>query len=62
MAKTSKKQLESIARLHREKTTTVLLRFSNEGDREILEKLNTVGNKVGYIRGLIRQDLEKNTH
>lgn len=61
MAKTSQKQLDSIARLHREKTTTVLLRFSNEGDREILEKLNSVGNKVGYIRGLIQQDIEKKT-
>ena len=59
MAKTDQKRLESIARLHRENTITVLLRLHKENDRAIIDKLNSVGNKVGYIRGLILEDLER---
>lgn len=59
MAKTDQKRLDSIARLHRENTTTVLLRLHKDNDRAIIDKLNSVGNKVGYIRGLILEDLKK---
>ena len=31
--------------------------FSLENDREIIEKLDSVENKAGYVRGLIAKDI-----
>lgn len=59
MAKTSQKQLDAIKRLHKENTVTVLLRLHKDSDRVIIDRLNSVENKVGYVRDLIMQDIEK---
>lgn len=40
-------------------TTTVLLRLNYNTDADILEKLNQVNSKMGYIKTLIREDLKK---
>lgn len=39
-------------------TTQMMLKFNNTLDADILERLNEVGNRQGYIKRLIRNDLE----
>ena len=39
-------------------TTQMMLKFNNTLDADILERLKEVGNKQGYIKRLIRSDLE----
>ncbi len=38
-------------------TTRYQLKLNNETDKDIIEKLNTVKSKQGYIKELIRRDL-----
>ena len=40
-------------------TRQVSLTLNTKTDKDILTKLNTVGNKQGYIKGLIREDIAK---
>lgn len=40
-------------------TTTVLLRLNYNTDADILERLDLVDSKMGYIKTLIREDLKK---
>lgn len=40
-------------------TTTVLLRLNYNTDADILERLDLVDSKMGYIKALIREDLKK---
>ena len=59
MAKKTKAQLKSIAKFNREKTRAVLIRLNVNTDKDILEKLETVPSKQGYVKKLIRDDIEK---
>ena len=43
---------------NREHTKTYLLRFNCKTDKDIIEKLNHVENKMGYLKYLIREDLK----
>lgn len=38
-------------------TVTYLLRFNKKTDPDIIEHMNSVGNKMAYIKRLIRADL-----
>lgn len=65
MAKTlrEKNQMECNVRA-REKyqknsTTSIAIRFMNNTESDLLEKLNSVDNKAGYIKRLIREDMER---
>lgn len=40
------------------KTTSVAIRFMNNTESDLLEYLNAVDNKAGYIKALIRADME----
>lgn len=40
-------------------TTQIVLKLNNGTDADILEKLNEVPNRQGYIKNLIRKDLER---
>lgn len=40
-------------------TTTVLLRLNYNTDADILERLDLVDSKMGYIKKLIREDLKR---
>ena len=40
-------------------TKQVPLRFNLKTDADILEKLDSVPNKLGYIKSLIRADIER---
>lgn len=41
------------------KTKSVRLEFNIEHDADIIARLNEVGNRQGYIKELIRQDMKK---
>ena len=41
----------------KEKTTSLNIRLINNTEQDIIEKLASVPNKSGYIKNLIRQDI-----
>lgn len=49
-------QLKAAAKYKKNNTTTVLLRFNNKTDSDILNVLQNCNNKNGYIKKLIRDD------
>lgn len=40
-------------------TRQILLKLNLKTDRDILEKLDSVGNRQGYIKRLIREDMSR---
>ena len=52
-------QPESKTKWDKENTTVVTMKLNNNQDADIIEKLNSVGNKQGYIKQLIRGDIAK---
>ena len=46
-------------RYNKAKTTTVLLRLNKSTDADIIERLEQEKNKTGYIKSLIRVDIER---
>lgn len=56
---TSKAQIQAVDRFNKEKTRCVLLRLNLSTDKDILEKLDSVPTKMGYIKELIRADITK---
>jgi hypothetical protein len=48
-------------RYNREKTKTYTFRCSEKYDEDIIEWLNGHENKAGYIKQLIRDDIQKET-
>lgn len=39
--------------------TQIKFSFNNKTDADIIEKLNNIGNKQGYIKDLIRKDIKE---
>lgn len=60
MAKTSDSNLRAIQKFTKEKTVSVNLRLNKSTDADIIAKLESVPSKMGYIKALIRADMEKN--
>ena len=58
--KTSDAHMRAITKFNATKTKQVPLRFNINTDKDILERLSAVGNIQGYIKSLIRADIEKN--
>jgi len=52
--------LKATAKYQKANMTAVKVRFHNEHDREVIDKLKTVENKTDYIRQLILKDLANN--
>jgi len=50
-------QKRAIAKYDAANTTKVLLKLNNKTDADILERLNEVNSKQGYIKDLIRRDM-----
>ena len=44
----------------KDKTTSVCIRFMQNTESDLLEYLNSMPNKAGYIKSLIRADMENN--
>lgn len=47
------------AKYNKEKTKLITIRLIKTTDKDILERLDEVGNKQGYIKELIRADIAK---
>ena len=58
-AKTSAAHLRANAKWDKENTRQVKFKFSIKTDKDILDKLDNVGNKQGYVKELIRADIAK---
>lgn len=57
---TDNKASKASMKYDRSNTTDVRIKLNNKTDADILAKLQSVGNKQGYIKALIRSDLNKN--
>lgn len=55
----SKAMKASIAKYDAKNTKQIHLKLNLKTDKDILEKLEQVDSKQGYIKELIRRDLEK---
>ena len=53
----SKESVQNAIEWRAKNTTLVNLRLNKENDADIIQKLNSVGNKQGYIKDLIRSDI-----
>lgn len=52
-------QKRADAKAHKKNTKCYTFRFTKSTDADILEKLESTENKQGYIKTLIRADIEK---
>lgn len=52
-------QIKAQRKYETENTRQFLLKLNRRTDEDVLEKLDSVPNKQGYIKELIRADLEK---
>lgn len=59
MAKTSEAQRKANTKFNKEHTTLITVRLNHNHDTDILQKLEEVPIKQGYIKKLIRDDIEK---
>jgi hypothetical protein len=56
----SEAQRKATARYDAANTTSVRLKMNINTEMDIIERLEEVGNKNGYIKQLIREDIERN--
>ncbi len=59
MAKTSSSQLKASMKYDKAHTRSIFLKLNLKTDSDILERLEEVGNKQGYIKELIRRDMKE---
>lgn len=59
MAKTTKSQLEYIAKYDKQNTKMMSFKINMNTDADIYEKLMSLDNRQGYIKELIRADLQR---
>lgn len=57
--KTSEAQKRAGAKYDAENTKQIILKLNKKTDADIIAKLETAGNKQGYIKSLIRDDIER---
>ena len=57
--KTSDAMLRAIAEYDKKNTTGLYLKLNNHTDADIMEYLNTKSNKQGFIKNLIRTEMQK---
>ena len=59
MGKTPDYTKRAISKYDAENTKRIQLKLNKKTDADILEKLDSVGNKQGYIKTLIRDDIQE---
>lgn len=59
MRKTKESQIKASEKYDKNNTKGLYLKFNIHTDKDILEFLNKSNNKQGYIKDLIRADMEK---
>ena len=52
-------QSEAKSKWDRENTTVITLKLNKNRDADVLQRLEEVGNRQGYIKQLIRGDIAK---
>ena len=52
-------QKRASAKYAKANTRTISIKLNKKTDADVIEKLDTVQNKNGYIKKLIRKDIEK---
>ena len=57
MPKNSKAKIEATERYQKAKTKLYGIRFLLDKDQDIIDKLDSINNKVDYLRNLIKQDI-----
>ena len=60
MRKSSDARLKAVAKYDKANTKSMMLKFNLKTDADILEHLETVGNKQGFIKQLIRASITEN--
>lgn len=55
----SEAQKRAQLKYEKEKTRSVKMKLNLQHDADIIQKLDSVGNKQGYLKRLIRADIEK---
>lgn len=55
----SKAQIRAVNKFNKEKTKCIQIRLNKSTDADILEKLDQVSSKMGYIKELIRKDINR---
>lgn len=60
MKKSSDAQIRAAAKYNKENTKNIVLHLNITTDKDIIEYMNRKDNKTGYIKELIRADMEKN--
>ncbi len=50
-------QIDASNKFNKENTTCVLLRLNFSTDRDVIQKLESVPSKMGYIKALIKKDI-----
>ena len=58
MYRGSKKHLQYMTGWNKEHLTSFTIRFNNETDKDIIDKLRKVDNKTDYLRQLITADIK----
>lgn len=53
-------QSKASDKYNKENTLCVLLRLNFSTDRDVIQKLESVPSKMGYIKKLIRKDMKEN--
>lgn len=61
MAERSEALKKAQEKYKKEKTKIVNIRLHNDKDADIIQKLDEVSSKQGYIKALIREDIDR-TH
>lgn len=56
---TSEAQMRANAKYDAKATIQIKMKLNLTTDADIIQKLESVGNKQGYIKSLIRADIEK---
>ncbi len=55
----SKAQIRATARYDKTHTSSIMLKLNNRNDSDVLKQLDMVKNRQGYIKDLIRRDMQR---
>lgn len=57
--KSTESQIRASVKYNKENTVQISLKLNRTTDADLIESLNRIANKQGYIKGLIRRDITK---
>lgn len=57
--KSTESQIRASIRYNKENTVQISLKLNRSTDADLIESLNRIANKQGYIKQLIRRDITK---